>query len=83
MRGDEDLRSLGGAKFGNVEAISLEDRTIDIKKRQDTADLHPEAVFAHLIVPSQVLADALVRIGEYVADHGMTATVPIRPHAIS
>ena len=55
-----------------MEAISLEDRTIDIKKRQDTASFHPEAVFAHLIVPSQVLADALVRIGEYVADNGMT-----------
>src|SRR5262249_17533200 len=55
----------------SVEAISLEDRTIDIKKRKDTADFHPKAVFAHLIVPSQVLADALVRIGEYVADNGM------------
>src|SRR5260370_21727814 len=72
LRGDEDLRSVGGARFGSVEAISLEDRTIDIKKRKDTASLHPEAVFAHLIVPSQVLADALVRIGEYVADNGMT-----------
>jgi hypothetical protein len=71
LRGDEDLRSVGGARFGHVEAISLEDRTIDIKKRKDTADFHPEAVFAHLIVPSQVLADALVRIGEYVADSGM------------
>jgi uncharacterized protein len=72
LRGDEDLRSLGGARFGKVEAISLQHRTIDIKKRQDTASVHPEAVFAHLIVPSQVLADALVRIGEYVADNGMT-----------
>jgi hypothetical protein len=54
LRGDEDLRSLGGERFGHVEAISLEHRTIDIKKRQDTASFHPEAVFAHLIVPSQV-----------------------------
>jgi predicted RecB family nuclease len=72
LRGDEDLRSVGGARFGSVEAISLEHRTIDIKKRKDTAGFHPEAVFAHLIVPSQVLADALVRIGEYVADNGIT-----------
>src|SRR5262249_32662319 len=62
--------------FGTVEAISLQHRTIDIKKRQDTASVHPEAVFAHLIVPSQVLADALVRIGEYVADNGMTRDGP-------
>lgn len=33
LRGDEDLRSLGGARFGKAEAISLEHRTIDIKKR--------------------------------------------------
>src|SRR5262249_17513824 len=76
LRGDEDLRSVGGARFGKVEAISLEHRTIDIKKRQDTANLHPEAVFAHLIVPSHVLADALVRIGEYVADNGITRNGP-------
>jgi len=71
MRGDEDLRSLGGAKFGKVEAISLERRTIDIKKRQDTASLHCEAVFAHQIIDSKILANALVRIGEYVVDNGI------------
>lgn len=76
LRGDEDLRALGGNKFGKVEAISLEHRTVDIKKRQDSAALHPEAVFAHNIVPTQVLADALVLIGEHVADNGMTGNGP-------
>ena len=70
LRGDEDLRRVGGDRFGKVATISLEDRTIDIKKRQDTAGAHPEAVFAHQIVGAEVQADALVRIGEYVADHG-------------
>jgi hypothetical protein len=37
----------------------------------DTANVHPEAVFAHQIVEAQVLADALVRIGEHVTDHGL------------
>jgi uncharacterized protein len=76
LRGDEDLRRIGGEKLGKVVSISLEDRTIDIKKRQDTADEHPEAVFAHQIVDAQVLADALVRIGEYVADHGLVGDGP-------
>ena len=71
LRGGEELRMMGGEKFGKVDAIALEDRTIDIKKRQDTANVHPEAVFAHQIVDAQVLADALVRIGEYVADNGI------------
>jgi uncharacterized protein len=76
LRGDEDLRQLGGEKFGTVVEISLEDRTIDIKKRRDTADVHPEAVFAHQLIDAQVLADALVRIGEYVAEHGMVGDGP-------
>ena len=76
LRGDEDLRRVGGDRFGKVATISLEDRTIDIKKRQDTAGAHPEAVFAHRIVDAQVQADALVRIGEYVADHGLVGEGP-------
>ena len=71
IRAEDDLRSIGGDKFGRVTAISLDERTIDIKKRGDTASLHPEAVFAHNFVDTQVLADALMRIGEHVADHGM------------
>ena len=44
LRGGEDLRLIGGEKVGKVDAISLESWTIDIKKRKDTADVHPEAV---------------------------------------
>jgi len=71
IRADDELRSIGGDKFGRVVAISLDDRTIDIKKRGDTAGLHSEAVFAHSFVDTKVLADSLMRIGEYVADHGL------------
>ena len=78
FRGEEDLRSFGGAKFGKVEAISFDDRTVDIKKRQDSIGQNPEAVFAHKHVSAQVMADALVRIGEYVAAHGITGEGPYR-----
>lgn len=71
MRGSEDLNNLGGAKIGAVHAISLDDRWIDIKKRMDSATTHPEAVFSHKVVNADVLADALVRIGESVATDGM------------
>jgi len=70
LRGGEELHQ-GQSKFGTVEAISIEERWVDIKKRQDTALLHPEAVFGHRVVSAQVLADSLVRLGEYVADHGI------------
>lgn len=71
IRVDDELRSVGGEKLGRVVAISLDDRTIDIKKRSDTARLHPEAIFAHSFVDTQVLADSLMRIGEHVADFGI------------
>jgi len=79
IRGGENLHNIGGAKFGKVEAISLEDCTVDIKKRQDTAGQHPEAVFTHELIKSKVLAESLVRIGEHVAANGMTGDGPYRP----
>jgi predicted RecB family nuclease len=76
IRGGEELRNLGGTKLGKVEAISFAGNTVDIKKRQDTAGIHPQALFAHSYVGGQVMADALVRIGEYVADHGLFGDGP-------
>ena len=76
LRGGEELKSVGGANLGTVEAISIRDGTIDIKKRKDTADVHPEAVFAHKVVRCPEQQNALVRIGEYVADHGMDGDGP-------
>ena len=72
LRGGEALRMSGGDSLGKIEAISLENRTVDIKKRKDTATVHPAAVFAHDLVSTDVMADALLRIGEYVAAHGLT-----------
>jgi hypothetical protein len=76
LRGDEPLHCPGGAKFGTVESISLDDRTIDIKKRMDSAGLHPEAVFAHKIIGSKELANSLVRLGDYVAENGLLGNGP-------
>ena len=72
IREDEPLHLPGGEKFGKVEAISYETRCVDIKKRTDTAALHTDAVFTHNVVNSGVLAEALMRIGKYVADKGLS-----------
>ncbi len=76
LRGDEDLCNVGGAKLGKVEAISLEGRWIDIKKRGDNATLHPDAIFAHKDIDVSVLAEALVSIGGYVAANGIVGEGP-------
>lgn len=70
-RNSDELRSLGGEKFGAVHAISWEDRWVDVKKRKDTAELHTEAVFRHKVVDAKVLAHSLVRLGEHVVAHGI------------
>src|SRR5437868_3199104 len=41
-----------------------------------TAGLHPQAAFAHSYVGGQVMAEALVRVGDYVADHGVRGYGP-------
>jgi RNase_H superfamily/AAA domain len=76
LRGDEDVCAAGGDKLGHVEDISIQDGWVDIKKRCDSAGLHAEALFAHNDVNTTVLADALQRIGEYVADHGLEGHGP-------
>jgi predicted RecB family nuclease len=71
IRPEGKLRSIGGAHFGTVVAISHDDRTIDIKKRGDTADFHADAVFAHKSFDHDEQAESLFRLGEYVAHNGM------------
>ena len=67
IRGGEDLRNCGGEKLSSVAEISFKDYVVDIKKRQNSRDIHPDAVFAHTYVDAQVLADSLMRLGEHVA----------------
>lgn len=69
VRPGKDLRSPGGAKLGSVEAVSQEERTIDIKKRKDTADFHPEAAFVHEYVDPDPMQRSLVRLAQHVVEH--------------
>ncbi|SNC59292.1 uncharacterized protein SAMN04487881_0027 [Marinobacter sp. es.048] len=72
VREGDELRQAGGEKLGNVAAVSVEDGTIDIKKRKDTADTHPEAVFAHRVISANEQKAAIQRLAEYVATHGIS-----------
>lgn len=78
LRGGEDLRNLGGDRFGKIEAMALDDFTVDIKKRQDSAGIHPQGVFAHKFVPKEAVKQALVRIGQFVAGNGLEGDGPFR-----
>jgi len=76
LRGGDDICNAGGDKLGAVEAISFDEGTVDIRKRRDSVSVHPQAVFTHTHVGTQVLKDALVRIGEHVAEYGLRGQGP-------
>lgn len=61
-------------KIGEVVGIDLAARLVDIKKTRKTAETHPAAVYAKEVGPgTDVLADALYRIGAWVAANAMDA----------
>jgi predicted RecB family nuclease len=60
-----------GATIGEVEAIDHGVCSVDIRKHGAYAGVHPPAVFAHSIVNSDVLAEALLRIAQDVVEHGI------------
>ena len=78
LRDGKDLKAEGGGNLGKLVSLDTESYTVDIRKRRDTANVHPAAVFAHELVPSQELQKALVRLGQYVADNGITGDGPYR-----
>ncbi len=78
LRGGESLRSPGGDPLGSLASLDPQGFTVDIRKRGNTADVHPEGVFAHDLVRTDVLKQALVQIGGHVADNGMTRDGPYR-----
>lgn len=71
VRVGDELRQAGGEKLGSVAELSIDDATIEIKKRKDTADMHPEAVFAHTVISANQQKGAIRRLAEYVAEHGL------------
>ena len=64
--------------FGDVEAIDLERRTLDVKKTRARADDHPTALFAHNKVNNGEIVAALLRLGELVRDQGIDVAGPQR-----
>lgn len=72
VRDGDTLHLPDGTDFGSVAAIDRVARTVDVKKRGAQADAHPVAVFAHSSVNTDVLANALLRIGDDVAQFNVS-----------
>ncbi|WP_245322006.1 TM0106 family RecB-like putative nuclease [Mesorhizobium sp. WSM1497] len=78
IRVEDDLLNVGGDKIGTAVALSQQNRTIDIKKTGKSVGVHPQAIYGSKNFGSDEQANSLVRIGEYVADHGLAGDGPYR-----
>ncbi|HEV3191412.1 MAG TPA: AAA domain-containing protein, partial [Polyangiaceae bacterium] len=68
---DVHLRDEKATDFGTVVAFDRAARTIDIRKRGAHADHHPQVVFLHSFVRTDVLEDAIERVAEDVVRLGI------------
>src|SRR4029077_1340983 len=63
-----------GENVGEVVAIDIAARTIDIKKTRKNAETHPKSIFVKpKKVKDDVLADALFRLGTWISNNGVDA----------
>ena len=77
-RGDPLLLPLPlDRRFGEVTAMNLRARTVDVKTGA-SANLRPTSVFSCENVRSDQQADSLLRLGRWVAGHGVDAPGPHR-----
>ncbi|KRB30871.1 nuclease [Mesorhizobium sp. Root172] len=76
IRVEDDLHNVGGDKIGTAVAVSQQNRTVDIKKAGKSVAVHPQAIYGSKNFGSDEQANSLVRIGEYVADHGLAGKGP-------
>lgn len=79
LRPGKKLKAEGGESLGTVDAISIEGRTIDIKKTGAFAEIHPTAAFMFDFVDSKPMMEALVRIAESVIETGIEGDGPYLP----
>ncbi len=65
-------------KVGSVAAIDGAAGWVDIKKRRDTVEVHPTAVFSNEVIKFPEGAESLARLADWVASNGVDAPGPLR-----
>jgi uncharacterized protein len=79
IRAGQELKATPeGVPFGEVVAIDLTLRTIDVKKGPSRGNLHPTGVFMNKVIVAAAQAASLLRLAHWVADHGVDAPGPHR-----
>ena len=79
VRRGDDLETRDD-NFGDVDAIDMVARTLDVKKAGKMAEVHPTSVFSHTVIRAGEIAESLFRLGSWVADHGIDGESLLGPH---
>ena len=66
----------GKTRTGTVEAIDDDERHVDIRRPRDWSGEHPTAIVPLNIYNARAQQEALLRVGEWVAEHGIAADTP-------
>lgn len=72
------VRAQDGSYPGTVVALDAAQRTVDLKRRKTDAPDAVRSLIPFEYVDPRDLHDSLVRLGEHVADHGITGDGPFR-----
>ncbi len=81
IRGDDTVYLPGAKKpapFATVEALDLGAGTVDLRKGAAKAEHHPKAIFTHDSIRNDDAIASLLRLGEFVRDHGIDAAGAFR-----
>src|SRR5690606_9295183 len=73
LRAKDEVVTGDGDRLGEVISIDTISRLVTIKKGPSKADTHPTAIFRHLLINDKVKEDAIFRIAEWAATHGIDA----------
>ncbi|HVS04173.1 MAG TPA: TM0106 family RecB-like putative nuclease [Thermoanaerobaculia bacterium] len=64
--------------LGRIEGLHPVAGWIDIKKTRKTRDVHPTSVFLHDHISKEVIDGSLLRLAQWVVEHGIDAPGPWR-----
>ena len=70
-RTDDGVYLAGGIQIGEVKAVDIANHAIDIQNFGASPDPHPDRVFLHRHVPTEVLRSSLLRLGQTVLEKGL------------
>ncbi|MBZ0114475.1 MAG: TM0106 family RecB-like putative nuclease [Thermoanaerobaculia bacterium] len=58
-------------RLGTVVAVDSDRGTLDVKKTQKTAKLHPKSLFFHRLIGGGAIEESILRLAEYIAERGL------------